>query len=64
MSEPHRWGDYLCARPSDRFLMARVLVLTVLTDLALAIGVGVGVGLALRMLGRNVPPADWQPPER
>ncbi|WP_299907630.1 SulP family inorganic anion transporter [uncultured Paracoccus sp.] len=64
MSEPHRWGEYLRARPSDRFLMALTLVLTVLTDLALAIGVGVGVGLALRMLRRDVPPADWQPPER
>lgn len=64
MSEPHRWGEYLRARPSDRFLMALTLVLTVLTDLALAIGVGVGVGLALRMLRRDVPPDDWQPPER
>ncbi|AUH65326.1 SulP family inorganic anion transporter [Paracoccus zhejiangensis] len=64
MSEPHRWGEYLRAPPSDRFLMALTLVLTVLTDLALAIGVGVGVGLALRMLRRDVPPADWQPPER
>lgn len=64
MSEPHRWGEYLRARPSDRFLLLLTLVLTVLTDLALAIGVGVGVGLALRMLRRDVPPADWQPPER
>lgn len=64
MSEPHRWGEYLRARRSDRFLMGLTLMLTVLTDLALAIGVGVGVGLALRMLRRDIPPADWQPPER
>ncbi|MFV0301029.1 MAG: SulP family inorganic anion transporter [Paracoccus sp. (in: a-proteobacteria)] len=64
MSEPHRWPEYLRARRSDRFLMGLTLVLTVLTDLALAIGVGVGVGLALRMLRRDVPPADWHTPER
>lgn len=64
MSEPHRWPEYLRARRSDRFLMLLTLVLTVLTDLALAIGVGVGIGLALRLLRRDVPPADWQPPER
>ena len=64
MSEPHRWPEYLKARRSDRFLMVLTLTLTVLTDLALAIGVGVGIGLALRMLRRDVPPADWQPPER
>ncbi|TRW98672.1 SulP family inorganic anion transporter [Paracoccus sp. M683] len=64
MSEPHRWPEYMRARRSDRALMLLTLVLTVLTDLALAIGVGVGIGLALRLYRRNVPPADWTPPER
>jgi SulP family sulfate permease len=39
-------------------------LLTVLADLTVAIAVGVGLGLAIRMRRRNVPPADWTPPER
>jgi sulfate permease, SulP family len=40
------------------------MLLTVLADLTVAIGVGVALGLALRLHRRNVPPADWTPPER
>lgn len=64
MSEPHRWGEYLRAPPSDRFLLLQTLVLTVVADLTIAIGVGVAVGLALRLARRDVPPADWEPPQR
>lgn len=64
MSEPHRWHEYLHDRRSDQFLLMLTLVLTVVADLTIAIGVGVSVGLALRLLRRNAPPSDWQPPER
>lgn len=64
MSEPHRWGEYLKARPADRFLLVLTMVLTVVADLTVAIGVGVAFGLALRLRRRNVPPADWHTPER
>jgi len=65
MSEPHHWRGYLTTgRISDRVLLILTLVLTVLTDLTVAIGVGVALGLALRLHRRNVPPADWTPPDR
>lgn len=64
MSEPKKWRGYLRARPSDRVLLGLTLVLTVFADLTVAIGVGVGVGLALRLRRRDVPPADWTPPDR
>ena len=64
MSEPHKWKDYLSAPLADRCLLVLTLVLTVVADLTIAIGVGVSVGLALRLRRRNVPPADWTPPER
>ncbi|GMG82819.1 hypothetical protein LNKW23_20320 [Paralimibaculum aggregatum] len=64
MSEPHKWRSYLSARPSDRLLLILTLALTVLTDLTVAIGVGVAVGLAIRLRRREVPPADWTPPDR
>ncbi len=64
MSEPHRWRQYLRARTSDRILLLLTLTLTLLVDLTLAIGVGVGLGLALRLRRRNVPPAEWDMPDR
>tara|TARA_R110000787_G_scaffold187716_6_gene299591 strand:- start:151 stop:1440 length:1290 start_codon:yes stop_codon:yes gene_type:complete len=64
MSEPHKWKSYLSAPMADRLLLLLTLVLTVVTDLTIAIGVGVSVGLALRLRRRNVPPADWETPER
>tara|TARA_R110002074_G_scaffold67717_3_gene159326 strand:+ start:1558 stop:2865 length:1308 start_codon:yes stop_codon:yes gene_type:complete len=64
MSEPHKWRGYLSARPSDRFLLILTLTLTVVADLTVAIGVGVAIGLAIRLRRRDVPPADWSPPER
>lgn len=64
MSEPHKWGDYARARPSDRVLLLLTLVLTVLIDLTVAIGVGVAVGLALRLSRRASVESDWTQPDR
>ncbi|MDI3334954.1 SulP family inorganic anion transporter [Defluviimonas aestuarii] len=64
MSEPQKWGHYARARKSDRILLILTLVLTLVADLTVAIGVGVAVGLALRLRRRNVPPAEWDTPER
>ena len=64
MSEPHKWRGYMAGRMSDRILLLLTLVLTVLTNLTIAIAVGVAVGLAIRLRRRQVPPADWQVPER
>ncbi len=64
MSEPGRWPERLRARPGDRFVLFLTMALTVLADLTVAIAVGTGIGLALRMLRRDVPPADWTPSDR
>lgn len=65
MSEPQHWRGYLTTgHISDRMLLILTLVLTVLTDLTVAIAVGVAIGLALRLKRRDVPPADWTPPDR
>jgi len=65
MSEPQHWRGYMTTgHMSDRVLLVLTLVLTVFSDLTVAIGVGVAVGLALRLRRRNVPPADWTPPDR
>jgi sulfate permease, SulP family len=64
MSEPHRWGERLRARPADRFLLLLTMVLTVATNLTVAIAVGTTIGLAQRLARREVPPADWSPEER
>lgn len=64
MSEPQHWKAYIGQPRQDVVLLLLALVLTVLTDLTIAIGVGVAVGLALRLRRRNVPPANWSPPER
>ena len=64
MSEPHKWRSYLSAPLSDRVLLVLTLVLTVVADLTIAIGVGVSLGLAIRLRRQNVPPAEWDEPER
>jgi SulP family sulfate permease len=65
MSEPQHWRAHLTTgRVSDRVLLILTMVLTVLADLTVAIGVGVALGLALRLRRRDVPPADWTPPDR
>lgn len=64
MSEPHKWREYARMRTEDLLLLVLTLVLTVVADLTIAIGTGVALGLALRLRRRDVPPADWTPPER
>ena len=64
MSEPHRWPQRLRARAGDRFLLFLTFGLTVLSSLTIAIAVGTAIGLAQRLLRRDIPPADWSPPER
>jgi SulP family sulfate permease len=64
MTEPHKWRGYMAERMSDRVLLLLTLALTVLTNLTIAIAVGVAVGLAIRLRRRDVPPSDWQVPER
>jgi SulP family sulfate permease len=65
MSEPQHWRGYLTTgHISDRMLLILTLVLTVVADLTVAIAVGVAIGLALRLRRRDVPPADWTPPDR
>ncbi|WP_170370258.1 SulP family inorganic anion transporter [Ruegeria arenilitoris] len=64
MSEPHKWGEYARARPSDRALLVLTMVLTVFIDLTVAIGVGVAIGLALRLSRRESVQTDWTPPDR
>jgi SulP family sulfate permease len=64
MSEPQKWGHYARARRSDRIMLVLTLVLTLVADLTVAIGVGVAVGLAIRLRRRQVPPAEWETPER
>ena len=64
MSEPHRWPERLAGRSGDRFLLLLTMVLTVFADLAVAIAVGTAIGLAQRLIARDVPPADWKPPQR
>lgn len=64
MSEPTRWRERLSLRKSDRALLFLTMFLTIFSDLTVAIAVGTGVGLALRLLRRDVEPADWTPSDR
>lgn len=64
MSEPHKWPALARGRRADIVLLLLTLVLTVLADLTVAIGVGVAVGLALKLRRRNIPPTDWDAPDR
>ena len=64
MSEPGRWRERLKLRPGDRTLLFLTMILTVSTDLVVAIAVGTAAGLALRLVRRDVEPADWHPSDR
>jgi SulP family sulfate permease len=64
MSEPHHWPHYLHLRRADQVLLVLTMVLTLVVDLTVAIGVGVALGLAIRLRRRNVPPAEWETPDR
>ena len=59
MSEPGRWRERLALRPGDRTLLFLTMILTVASNLTVAIAVGTGLGLALRLIRRDVEPADW-----
>jgi sulfate permease, SulP family len=64
MSEPRRWGERMKLRTGDRTLLFVTMTLTVVTDLIIAIAVGTVAGLALRLIRRDVEPADWTPSDR
>lgn len=64
MSEPTRWRERLNLRKADRALLFLTMFLTVASDLTVAIAVGTGLGLALRLLRRDVEPAEWKPSDR
>ena len=64
MSEPGRWRERLKLRAGDRALLFLTMVLTVASDLTIAIAVGTIAGLALRLLRRDVEPAEWTPADR
>ena len=64
MSEPGRWRERLALRPGDRTLLFLTMILTVASNLTVAIAVGTGLGLALRLIRRDVEPADWTPSDR
>jgi len=64
MSEPGRWRERMRLRPGDRTLLFMTMVLTVASDLTIAIAVGTVAGLGLRLMRRDVEPAEWTPSDR
>ena len=64
MSEPGRWRERMRLRPGDRTLLFMTLILTVASDLTIAIAVGTVAGLGLRLMRRDVEPAEWTPSDR
>ena len=64
MSEPGRWAERMRLNPGDRALFFMTMVLTVVSNLTVAIAVGTGAGLALRLLRKDVEPAEWTPTAR
>lgn len=64
MSEPKRWRERMKLRRGDRALLFMTMFLTVVTDLTVAIGVGTVAGLSLRLMRRDLEPAEWNPADR
>jgi SulP family sulfate permease len=64
MSEPPRWRERLKLRAGDRALLFLTMILTVASNLTVAIAVGTSLGLALRLIRRDVEPAEWAPSDR
>jgi len=64
MSEPGRWRERMRLRPGDRTLLFMTMILTVASDLTIAIAVGTVAGLGLRLMRRDVEPAEWTPSDR
>src|SRR5204863_4389640 len=59
MSEPSRWSERLRLPGGDRLLFFMTMILTVVSNLTIAIAVGTAAGLALRLLRKDVEPAEW-----
>lgn len=64
MSEPGRWRERMKLPRSDRVLFFMTMILTIFSNLTIAIAVGTGAGLALRLLRKDVEPAEWTPTDR
>ncbi len=64
MSEPARWRERMALRSGDRTLLFLTMILTIASNLTVAIAVGTGLGLALRLVRRDVEPAEWKPSDR
>ena len=64
MSEPRRWSERMQLPRSDRVLFFMTMILTVVSSLTIAIAVGTGAGLAVRLLQKDVEPAEWTPTDR
>lgn len=64
MSEPGRWRERMKLPRSDRVLFFMTMILTIFGNLTIAIAVGTGAGLALRLLRKDVEPAEWTPTDR
>jgi SulP family sulfate permease len=64
MSEPTRWRERMALRTGDRTLLFLTMFLTIASNLTVAIAVGTGLGLALRLVRRDVEPAEWKPSDR
>jgi SulP family sulfate permease len=64
MSEPARWRERMALRTEDRTLLFLTAILTIASNLTVAIAVGTGLGLALRLVRRDVEPAEWKPSDR
>jgi len=64
MSEPGRWRERMTLRPGDKTLLFLTMILTIASNLTVAIAVGTGLGLAMRLVRRDVEPADWTPSDR
>ena len=64
MSEPQRWRERMALRAGDRALLFLTMGLTVITDLTIAIAVGTIAGLTLRLIRKDVEPAEWTPADR
>ncbi|MEO5808592.1 MAG: SulP family inorganic anion transporter [Sphingomicrobium sp.] len=64
MSEPRRWSERMNLPKGERALFFMTMALTIFSNLTIAIAVGTGAGLALRLIRKDVEPAEWSPTDR
>ena len=64
MSEPGRWGERMALRTGDKTLLFLTMLLTIASNLTVAIAVGTVLGLAMRLVRRDIEPAEWTPSDR